>query len=81
VQHLTCADCGDTASVEAFHIDPADQQLVADVPACPACASPYLDSATDVVRLDDPGAELVDVDELAARQTVLDLDDIAELGA
>ena len=79
MQHLTCADCGDTATVETFHIDPADQQLVADVPACSACAGPYLDSAPDVVRLDDP----MQIESARAEpvQEELDLDDGAELGA
>jgi NAD-dependent SIR2 family protein deacetylase len=79
VQHLTCVDCGDIATVETFQIDPTDQQLFADVPACPTCAGPYLDTATDVVRLDDPAE--IQPPQAEPVQEELDLDDVAELGA
>jgi NAD-dependent SIR2 family protein deacetylase len=83
VQHLTCADCGDTATVETFRIDPTNQQLLSDVPTCATCAGPYLDGATDVIRLDDPTEiqpSQVRPAQAEPLQTELDLD-LNELGA
>ena len=50
MEHLTCADCGAPATVEALQVG-AGNELLSDVAACPEHADTYLADATDVIDL------------------------------